>query len=71
MIPLTSDIFSLKKHTFYFLMRFMLNLLQYHGGIVFDKVVNKPHLLANTVLSSMVIKLFSGLKYLYKMLPVT
>ena len=45
-------------------------MLQYHGGIVFGKSVNKPHLLANTILSFLVITLFNGRKFLYKMLPV-
>ncbi|XP_065644326.1 uncharacterized protein LOC136075356 [Hydra vulgaris] len=45
-------------------------MLQYHGGIVFGKSVNKPHLLANTVLSFLVVTLFNGPKFLYKMLPV-
>ena len=45
-------------------------MLQYHGGIVFGKSVNKPHLLANTVLSFLVVTLFNGQKFLYKMLPV-
>ena len=42
---------------------------QYHGGIVFGKSVNKPHLLANTVLSFLVVTLFNGPKFLYKMIP--
>ena len=45
-------------------------MLQYHGGKVFGKSVNKPHLLANTVLSFLVVTLFNGPKFLYKMLPV-
>ena len=45
-------------------------MLQYHGGIVFGKSANKPHLLANTVLSFLVVTLFNGPKFLYKMLPV-
>ncbi|XP_065660880.1 uncharacterized protein LOC136084588 [Hydra vulgaris] len=45
-------------------------MLQYHGGTVFGKAVNNPNVLANTVLSFMVITLFGGPKFLCKMLPV-
>ena len=44
--------------------------LQYHGGIVFGKAVNNPNLLANTVLSFMIVSLFGGPKFLCRMLPV-
>jgi len=44
--------------------------LQYHGGAVFGKAVNRPDLLANTVLSFMIVCLFNGPKLLYRMLPV-
>ena len=45
-------------------------LLQYHGGILFGKAVNKPDQMANTVLSFMVVCLNGGPKFLTKMLPV-
>ena len=38
--------------------------LQYHGGIVFGKAVNNPNILANTVLSFMIVSLFGGPKFL-------
>ena len=44
--------------------------LQYHGGALFGKAVNKPHLLANTVLSFLIVRLFGGPILLCKMLPV-
>ena len=44
--------------------------LLFHGGTVFGKAVNKPDHLANTVLSFMIVSLFGGPKFLYKMLPV-
>ena len=44
--------------------------LQYHGGALFSKAVNKPHLLANTVLSFLIVRLFGGPILLCKMLPV-
>ena len=43
--------------------------LQYHGGILFGKAMNNPSVLANTVLSLMIVTLFGGPKFLYKMLP--
>ena len=49
---------------------YVKSTLQYHGGTVFGKTVNKPELLANTVLSFMIVCLFGGPKLLYKMLPV-
>ena len=45
-------------------------MLLYHGGVVFGHAVNKPSLLANTVLSFMVVTLFGGPNFLCKMLPV-
>ena len=45
-------------------------ILLYHGGVVFGHAVNKPSLLANTVLSFMVVTLFGGPNFLCKMLPV-
>ena len=68
MIPLISDIFSLV----YLLLDevYVKPMLQYHDGIVFGKSVNKPHQLANTVLSFLVVTLFNGPKFLYKMLRV-
>ena len=46
------------------------DMLLYHGGVVFGHAVNKPSLLANTVLSFMVVTLFGGPNFLCKMLPV-
>ena len=45
-------------------------MLLYHGGVVFGHAVNKPSLLANTVLSFVVVTLFGGPNSLCKMLPV-
>ena len=44
--------------------------LIYHGGNVFGKAVNKPEMLATTVLSFMLISLLGGPKYLCRVLPV-
>ena len=44
-------------------------MLLYHGGVVFGHAVNKPSLLANTVLSFLVVTLFGGPNFLCKMLP--
>ena len=44
--------------------------MQYHGGTIFRKAVNKPALLANSVLSFMIVCLFGGPKLLCRMLPV-
>ena len=49
---------------------YVKSLLQYHGGILFGKAVNKPDQVANTVLSFMVVCLNGGPKFLTKMLPV-
>ena len=49
---------------------YVKSTLQYHGGTVFGKTVNKPELLASTILSSMIVCLFRCPKLLYKMLPV-
>ena len=49
---------------------FMLIMLQYHGGAVFGKTVDNSCVLANTVLSFMVVTLFGGPEFLNKMLPV-
>ena len=49
---------------------YVKTILQYHGGILFGKAVNNPSVLANTVLSFMIVTLFGGPKFLYKMLPV-
>ena len=49
---------------------YVKSMLQYHGGILFGKAVNKPDKLANTVLSFMVVCLQGGPKFLCKMLPV-
>ena len=45
-------------------------ILQYHGGIVFGKAVNKPHLLANTILSFVIVTLFGGPQFLCEVLTV-
>lgn len=45
-------------------------VLQYHGGSLFGQAVNNPALLANTLLSFMIICLFGGPKFLCKMIPV-
>ena len=47
-----------------------MKALQYHGGIVFGKTVNKPYLLANTILSFMIVTLLEGLEFLCEMLTV-
>ena len=49
---------------------YVKSTLQYHGGTIFGKTANKPELLANAVLSFMIVCLFGGPKLLYKMLPV-
>ena len=49
---------------------YVKSTLQYHGGTVSGKAVNKPELLAKTVLSFIIVCLFGGPKLLYKMLPV-
>ena len=41
-----------------------------HGGIVFGKVLNKPHLLANTIVRFMIVTLLRGPVSLSEMLPV-
>ena len=43
---------------------------QYHRGIVFGKLVNKLHLLANTMLILWLWRLFGGLNFLCEILPV-
>ena len=45
-------------------------MLLYHGGVVFGHAVNKPSLLADTVLSIMVVTLLGGPNFLCKMFPV-
>ena len=49
---------------------YVKSTLTYHGGILFGKAVNNPNVLANTVLSFMIITMFGGPKFLHKMLPV-
>ena len=44
--------------------------LQYHGGTLFGKASNKPSLLANTLLTFMVVSLCGGPKFACKMLPI-
>ena len=48
---------------------YVKTMLQYHRGTVFGKAVNNPNVLANTILSFMVVTLFGGPKFLCKMLP--
>ena len=45
-------------------------ILQYHRGIIFGKAVNKPQLLATTILNFMIVTLYGGPKFFSKMLPV-
>ena len=45
-------------------------MLQYHGGSLFGKAVNDPKQLANTVVGFMIVSLFGGAEFLYKMLPI-
>ena len=49
---------------------YVKSMLQYHGGILFGKAVNKPEKVANTILSFMICCLQGGPKFLFKMLPV-
>ena len=49
---------------------YVKSMLQYHGGILFGKAVNKPDKIANTILSFMVVCMRGGPKFLCKMLPV-
>ena len=49
---------------------YVKSMLQYHGGVLFGKAVNKPEKVANTILSFMVCCLQGGPKFLCKMLPV-
>ena len=44
--------------------------LQFHGGNLFGHAVNKPSLLANTVLIFMTACLFGGPKFVCKMIPI-
>ena len=44
--------------------------LQYHGGIVSGKTVNRSYLLANTILSFVIATLLEGLEFLCEMLTV-
>ena len=48
---------------------FVKSILQYHGAIVIGKAVNKPRKLANTVLTFVLICLYSGPKFLCRILP--
>ena len=45
-------------------------MLQYYGGEVFGQALNNSTKLANTVLRYMVVCMYSGPKFLCKMLPV-
>ena len=49
---------------------YVKSTLQYHGGTLFGKAVNKPEKTANTVLSFMLLCLSGGPKFLCRMLPV-
>ena len=44
--------------------------LQFHGGNLFGHIVNKPYLLAKTILTFMTVCLFDGPKFVRKMIPV-
>ena len=44
--------------------------LTYHAASAFGKAVNKPDSLATTVLSFMLMSLYGGPQYLYRILPV-
>ena len=44
-------------------------MLQYHGGSLFGKAINDPKQLANMVVGFMIVSLFGGAEFLYKMLP--
>ena len=44
--------------------------LQFHGGNLFGHAVNKPSLLANTILPLMTVCLFGGQEFECKMIPV-
>ena len=48
----------------------MKAMLLYNGGVVFGHAVNKPSLLANTMLSFMVVTFFGGPNSCCKILPV-
>ena len=45
-------------------------MLQYHGGSLFGKAQNNPDKLANTVVGFMIVSLFGGIEFVYKMLPI-
>ena len=45
-------------------------MLQYHGCSLFGKAVNDPKQLANTVVGFLIVSLFGGAEFLYKMLPI-
>ena len=45
-------------------------MLQYHGGSIYGEACNNFGVLAKTVLGFMVVSLFGGPKFLYRMLPV-
>ena len=49
---------------------YVKSMLQYHGGILFGKAVNRPDKTANTILSFMVVCMQGGPKFIFKMLPV-
>ena len=49
---------------------YVKSMLQYHGGEIFGQAINNPDLLANTVLSYMVVCMFGRTKFVCKMLPV-
>jgi len=49
---------------------YVKSMLQYHGGKIFGHATNNPDMLANTMLSFMVVCMFGGPKFLCKMLPV-
>ena len=51
----------------FYTIAFIVNTLQYHGGIFFGKSLSKPHHLANRISNFMIVTLFGGPKFLCKM----
>ena len=45
---------------------YVKSISQYHGSVLFGKVVNKPSKLINTVLSFMLTRFSGGPKFLFK-----
>ena len=49
---------------------YVKSVLEYHGGNIFGEAANNPGMLANTLLSFMVVRQFGGPRFICKMLPV-